>query len=284
MTIIFDKVNNRVNPKMRTNSDKLSLRWNEFQGNISSSFSSLRNDPSITDVTLISEDDQHIDAHKVMLATSSPFFKNILIITKQQNPVIYLKGFTGNSLNSILDFMYHGEAEIYQEDLDEFFAVAEELQLKDLTGVTNETPFQNQSNDKSDPILIDVQIPRAKTHNSSADNEVEPYYEGEYKVKDTTKALAFNNSAAQVRFNGGSTEDLKSTLWSMISQKETVFTCMVCGKSKDKTLDKDARKHIVSHVESKHTEGVVYDCNKCDKTFGYKNALHKHTHMIHNKC
>ena len=133
------------------------------------------------------------------------------------------------------------------------------------------------------PILSNVQIPRAETYDSTADNKVEPYYEGEYKVKDTTNALAVNNSAAHVRFNGGSAEDLKSTLWSMISQKETVFTCMVRGKSKDKTEDRDAKKHIVSHVESKHTEGVVYDCNKCDKTFRYKNALHKHTHMIHNK-
>ena len=33
-------------------------------------------------------------------------------------------------LEAIVDFIYHGEANIYQEDLDAFLALAEELQLK----------------------------------------------------------------------------------------------------------------------------------------------------------
>ena len=34
---------------------------------------------------------------------------------------------------SILDFLYFGEANVYQEDLDSFLVIAEEIQLKDLT-------------------------------------------------------------------------------------------------------------------------------------------------------
>ena len=125
---------------------------------------------------------------------------------------------------------------------------------------------------------------RVDKYNISTNNKMDSYYDGENHVKDMNTVMALNNSAAQVHFSGGSAEDLKSTLWSMINQNGTVLKCIVCGKSKDKTLDRYANKHMLSHVESLHMEGVVYNCNKCDKTFGYKNALHKHTHQIHKRC
>jgi hypothetical protein len=107
------------------------------------------------------------------------------------------------------------------------------------------------------------------------------YYDNE--AEQINSVMALDNSAAQMHFSGGSAEDLKSTLLSMIYQNGTVLTCKVCGKSKDKTVDKKANEHMRNHVESLHTEGVIYECNKCDKTFGYKNAFHKHTHQAHNR-
>ena len=117
-----------------TSLEKFTLKWNDFQDNISSSFSNLRDNTNLSDVTLISEDGQYMEAHKIILSASSPFFMNILNTSKHPNPLIYLKGFKAKNLQSILDFMYHGVAEIYQENLDGFLAVAEELQLRGLTG------------------------------------------------------------------------------------------------------------------------------------------------------
>ena len=37
-------------------------------------------------------------------------------------------------LVAIVDFLYYGEANVHQENLDSFLAVAEELKLKGLTG------------------------------------------------------------------------------------------------------------------------------------------------------
>ena len=59
-------------------SEKLCLQWNDFKDNVSSSFGGLREDKDLTDVTLACEDGQQVDAHKVILAASSPFFKDIL--------------------------------------------------------------------------------------------------------------------------------------------------------------------------------------------------------------
>ena len=58
--------------------EKLCLQWNDFRENVSSAFGDLREDKEFTDVTLACEDGQQMEAHKVILATSSPFFDDIL--------------------------------------------------------------------------------------------------------------------------------------------------------------------------------------------------------------
>ena len=57
-------------------SEKLCLKWNDFQENVNQAFSSLREDKDLSDVTLACEDGQQVEAHKVILAASSPFFQN----------------------------------------------------------------------------------------------------------------------------------------------------------------------------------------------------------------
>ena len=59
-------------------SEKLCLKWNDFQENVNAAFGNLREDNEFADVTLACEDGQQIEAHKVILAASSPFFQNLL--------------------------------------------------------------------------------------------------------------------------------------------------------------------------------------------------------------
>ena len=47
-------------------SEKLCLRWNDFQTNLQTSFKELRGDSDFTDVTLACGD-QNIKAHKMIL-------------------------------------------------------------------------------------------------------------------------------------------------------------------------------------------------------------------------
>ena len=63
---------------MATADEKLCLQWNDFRENISSAFGDLRQDKEFTDVTLACEDGQQVEAHKVVLVASSPFFMNLL--------------------------------------------------------------------------------------------------------------------------------------------------------------------------------------------------------------
>ena len=110
------------------------MKWNDFQETILSSFKELRSDQEFTDVTLACEDGQQLGAHKVVLSTSSPLFRNLLRSNKHQHPLIYMRGIKFEDLVAIIDFLYFGEANVYQEHLDAFLALANELNLKGLTG------------------------------------------------------------------------------------------------------------------------------------------------------
>ena len=72
-------------------SEKLCLQWNDFQENVKSAFINLREDNDFTDVTLACEDGQQVEAHKVILAASSPFFQKLLGRNKHPRPLIYKK-------------------------------------------------------------------------------------------------------------------------------------------------------------------------------------------------
>ena len=146
-----------------TSAEKFSLKWNSFQENISTAFNNLRDDTTFTDVTLISEDGQQLQVHKVILSASSPFFMKIFKINKHPNPLLYLKGFKGHQLHSIIDFMYHGVAEIYQENIDGFLAVADELQLKGLTE-GHEEQKEEYLTEKTGPYS-----PKTKTYKTYSD-------------------------------------------------------------------------------------------------------------------
>ena len=113
--------------------EKLCLQWNDFRENVSSAFGDLREDKEFTDVTLACEDGQQVEAHKVVLIASSPFFLNILKRNKHSHPLIYMRVKFEN-LTTMIDFFHHGGANVFQENLDPFLALAEELQLKGLRG------------------------------------------------------------------------------------------------------------------------------------------------------
>ena len=58
-----------------------------------------------------------------------------------QHPLLYLKGVKYADLESVLNFMYHGEVNVAQDDLNSFLAVAEELKVKGKSCIILPTVF-----------------------------------------------------------------------------------------------------------------------------------------------
>jgi len=136
---------------MMGSSEKFCLRWNDFETNISGAFRELRDDKDFFDVTLACDDEQ-MQAHKVILSACSPFFRTILRRNKHEHPLLYLKGVKYVDLVSVLNFMYHGEVNVAQEELNSFLAVAEDLKVKGLTqNGSDSTPVPRKEPPKPRP-------------------------------------------------------------------------------------------------------------------------------------
>ena len=129
-------------------SEKLCLKWNDFHDNIKTAFESLRKDKNFTDITLACEDGKQFEAHKIVMASSSPFFQNLLKNNQHPHPLVYMRGVKSEDLQAILDFLYCGAANVFQESLESFLSIAEELQLKGLMGSSNEKVIEKETKPK----------------------------------------------------------------------------------------------------------------------------------------
>ena len=65
-----------------------------------------------------------MEAHKVILATASPFFLNM-----HPHPLVNMRGVKPEHLASVINFVYDGEAHMYQENLNYLLDEAKKLNL-----------------------------------------------------------------------------------------------------------------------------------------------------------
>ena len=111
-------------------SEKLELTWANFEKNIAQSYKLLRQEEDFLDVTLVSEDEKQVKAHKLVLSACSSFFKKILKNSPHSHPLIYLSGVSSLNLDLVMDYVYQGEVRIYQDNLERFLQIADKLKLE----------------------------------------------------------------------------------------------------------------------------------------------------------
>ena len=261
---------------MSTN-EKFCLKWNDFQQNITESYYDLRKEEDFSDVTLVCGEDQQFKARRILLSACSPFFSKLLKRNNHSHPMIYMRGLLAKDLVAILDFIYQGETNIYQEDLDGFLSLANDLQLKGLTGSA-------KNNDPQEKIKPTQKcIPTLKTEpdvNKTWPDQVEHLADEEF-----TEYTINNKSLVHVETSrmktkvavNSSIESLEEQIDSMIettSEGVARFKCIVCGKSDKYKI------FMVRHVET-HIAGIQYPCDQCGKISRSKNGLNLHVSRHH---
>ena len=198
-----------------------------------------------------------------------------------------MRGLKFEDLLSIVDFLYYGEANIYQENLDAFLNIAEELELKGLNGGEGGSAGKEREQEypakyTEDPINMNhiSKINRNLTCPQNQPIDYESYPEDHNSLK-TMIALPKEDLS-------GDLKDLVVKVNSMIGRGENMvrsnlvrtnqmikaFVCQVCGKE---GLGNQIRRHI----EANHIEGISIPCNSCDKTVSTRNALSKHNSKHH---
>ena len=111
-------------------SEKLNLHWDSFMEYGKDMFKELLETEKFSDV-LISDDQHQFRIHKFILSAHSSVFES-MISNNQNNSLIYLRRVKHEELESILQYIYLGEATLYAERVSEFFNIAKDLKIKEI--------------------------------------------------------------------------------------------------------------------------------------------------------
>ena len=245
---------------------KLCLKWNDFQDVLKASVGELKNDTDFSDVTLVCED-QSVKAHKVILSACSPFFRRLLKSHPHPQPLVYMRGVKAMDMVALVDFIYHGEANIFQEQLESFLVLAEELELKGLSGnseeVASELPKYPPQKQEYFPSQNQQQTQLKREKNRSGGLKAE--YQG----------AMIPNQGAMIPMQPKSRQSAQidpetlAKVDSMIEKRSDGYSCTRCEYTTR------SRPHMREHVE-KHIEGLEYPCNSCGKVLRSCHSLREH--------
>ena len=251
-------------------SEKFCLKWNDFETNVSKSFGLLRNEEYLHDVTLVCDDNSQVSAHKLVLSACSEYFKTIFRNNSHQNPLICLEGVSANDLRNILDYMYIGETNIFQENLDQFLTIAQRFKVLGL--------LQNESNaEKENDSII-----KADLEEEIVSKEIDqPHSMTNRSNSKTIKRNSFGSKDRTLAINGSDQNEIRQSVDKHLEIcDDGSLRCTLCGKTDigKRSSDKSVMR---CHIET-HLEGLTYQCPMCDKTFRSVNSVRAHKSRIHN--
>ena len=246
--------------------EKFCLQWNDFKDNVSSAFGNLRDDREFADVTLACEDGQQIEVHKLILASSSPFFWELLKKNKHPHPLIYMRAVKFEDLLAIADFLYLGEANVLQDNLDTFLSLAGELKLKGLTSNDKETVESivegPQKQRKVETKPVNQTFPKLE------DDTIGPQFETRVAIAEKTViSVELEQLDEQITTMIDLTEKLDYL-------KRKLAKCNICGYEAP-------RSFVVRHIEANHITGVTHPCEICGKTARSRHAMRLHKYSTH---
>merc|ERR1712129_2381 len=239
------KTANKVIQKMSA----FQLAWNEFNSCTSKTFRDLYTDKEFTDVTLATEDGQQLKAHKVILSSCSTFFKRILLNNPHQHPLLFLKGVKYSHLKSVLQFIYLGQAEVEQEDLQHFMDSAKELEIQGLVEIPSSTETKTETPCKE--VFSRNAIVTEDYGHSETIEDVNYFDQTENQSEEFRKY-----EISEIKVNG------------------EAFQCSQCNYQTRK------RDHLRRHLDSIH-EGKKYPCDQCNYKASQDTNLKRHKRTAH---
>ena len=249
--------------------EKYNLTWHTYSDHLKQMLHNLMTDKDSQDVTLVCDDKVKIKAHKIVLKACSPVFETILESSDCHS--IYLKGINHQEIESILQFMYLGEATFYQERMEHFLDAAKNLEIKELSKDVefDEDAHGGENLDEMNESGRDYENRRdISTMNSTNNIDNKSQRLTSVVVKDDPASKQCPDCGKEFSFRHAMLAHHRS------AHQGVKFPCNQCDFIASTT------SHLKRHVESVH-EGVKYPCNQCQYQATHRHHLNAHIRNKH---
>ena len=236
---------------------------------------------AFTDVTLVTDDKRTVKAHRSILSACSPVFKDILQTEVTQHSVIYLRGIQYSEIESIMQFLYLGEARFHEDRVNEFLSVSKNLEIKGLASEICQTGanLKEQTDEFANHYSVQNDTKISNKHNDPAVESEEVYQlagndsgsRKRSKIDPPSKVPSFQCKECQREFNSQ-----PALMYHKKSRHEGVkYKCDQCD------YQVTAQHNLTQHIQSKH-EGInKYACNQCDYQAARQSSLTIHIQSKH---
>ena len=272
--------------------DKCNLTWHKYSDHLRETMQGMLISDSFTDVTLVSDDKQSIKAHRNILSACSPVFENILLMEIQNHhPVIYLRGIQFSEIESILQFIYLGEAKFLEHRVNEFLSVAKNLEIKEFSNETASDSDVSNSNNTSENVdynvseTINVECDVADTvkkHNSTIEEQDDKMTSLKNLLAHKVDNIEFNVTDKNEKDNCAIEQEQEGTddgskLFNQYTHGGVIFKCNQCTYQAKKHSD------LKYHIQIQHEGTPLYLCDHhdCDYQATNKKLLKEHIQTIH---
>ena len=273
-----------------TASEKYCLKVDQFGSSFLDSLRDLRASEDLFDVTLVSDDENPVQAHKLVLSASSIFFKNIFKFNKNNHPLLYIRGLAEKDLKNVLEFLYNGEVQVAHNELDKFLEVAKDLKLKGIYEQENLHQSKDMPNIKESQVKKNPRKTKSKTALAEIKDQKEVKTE-DYNFDDISSSdLVVAEDGGKTAEDGGKTAEdgwktdasieatditnLDAQIEEMMFKENGLWHCKMCDKSKPR------KSNIISHVETHHMNNSI-PCKFCEAIARNRPALAMHVRTKH---
>ena len=247
--------------------DKYSLTWHTYSDHLKSMMKELMMNEDYSDVTLVTEDKKQIKANISILSACSPVFKDILKKEKNSCTIMYLRGIQYSEIESILQFIYLGEASFNEERMDELIAVAKSLEIKEFCNAEAEP-----NDEPEDEILTTGPGP-------TNENLEEQIIESDHFTKQPPQERKREVVSVIGKYECEPCEKTFVVRQGLYKHKKSVHQSVryACDQCEFKATQKI---NLTRHIQTKH-EGVKYACYQCEFKATQKNNLTRHIQSEH---
>ena len=253
----IDKIKEQLVKELCDQSEnECNLKWEYFPKSLWKDFEEImknRFQDKFSDVTLAGDDGSVFHAHKFVLGSLSPVFRNLLLEEKEEEVYLHLDGLNSTEIESMLEFLYIGQTSVRRKDFEKFVEVASNLKL----------PFEKTN-------LLDPKLQVLE----------EPYYETACVEESVLRVTGKDEKL--IRYDLNSSIECKEE--SQFSQhpvkdknplmKIANFECNDCNYSSKK------KQNLNIHINAVH-KGIKHPCNQCGKLYAQKSSLNLHIRSIH---